>query len=166
MINRFKVFAIILLAPVFAWAQNPVKTLPDFVFFRLDKTPFNKAAMAHGRKTLFVFFDSDCEHCQHAAQNLQQHYKAFNGASIYLVTLDDKLKIKSFMNKNCPTLLNKPNVIILQDLDNEFISRFNPRKYPSMLLYSAGGNLLAYQDDDTKMDVIFTACKNPPNKML
>jgi peroxiredoxin len=145
----------LLLASSMLMAQTPVKKIPDFVFYRLDKSAFTNKNIQSGKKVFFVFFDSDCDHCQHAVHDINQHYKEFSKAEIYLVTLDNIAKINSFLNKYGPVLINKPNVTILQDLNNQFIADFNPRKYPSMLLFSVKGNLLMYQDDPENMVQIF-----------
>ena len=144
-----------MLASLTLMAQTPVKKIPDFVFYRLDKSPFTNKNIQSDKKVFFVFFDSDCDHCQHAVHDINLHYREFSKAEIYLVTLDNITKINSFLNKYGPTLINKNNVTILQDLKNEFIVDFNPRKYPSMLLFSAKGNLLMYQDEPENILKIF-----------
>jgi hypothetical protein len=40
---------------------------------------------------------------------------------------------------------------MLQDTKNEFITRFGPRKYPSMFLYAADKKLLGYDDNPANM---------------
>ncbi|HEY8784128.1 MAG TPA: redoxin domain-containing protein [Mucilaginibacter sp.] len=136
-------------------AQTPIERIPDFVFYRLNKSPFTKNNIQPGKKVFFVFFDSDCDHCQRAVHEIDLHYKMFNKVAIYLVTLDSPEKIAVFIHRYAPHLANKRNVTILQDLKNEFIVDFNPRKYPSMLLFSAKGNLLMYQDDPENLFQIF-----------
>lgn len=136
-------------------AQTPVEKIPNFVFYRLNKTPFTNKDIQSGKKVFFVFFDSGCDHCQHAVHDINLHYKEFSKAEIYLVTLDNITKINSFLNEYGPVLINKPNVTVLQDLRNEFIVDFNPRKYPSMLLFSPKGKLLMYQDGPENIAQIF-----------
>src|SRR5258708_7446781 len=148
-------FLVFLLFSLISSAQTPVEKIPNFVFYRLNKSPFTNKDIQSGKKTFFVFFDSDCDHCQRAVHNINLHYKEFEKAQIYLVTLDNTVKIKDFLNKYGPKLINKHNVTVLQDLKNEFIVDFNPRKYPSMLLFSPKGNLLTYQDDPENMPQIF-----------
>lgn len=143
------------------YGQDPVKSIPNFLFYRLDGKPFSERSLKPGKKALFVFFDSDCEHCQHAAQNLDKNYEELKGASLYLVTIDNSEKISYFMNKFCPKLIKKSNVTILQDTGSEFILKFKPRKYPSMLLFSDKGKLLVYSDDDEHMGNIFHQLKKP-----
>ena len=145
----------LLLTSLTLMAQTPVKKIPGFVFYRMDNSPFTNKDIQSGKKVFFVFFDPDCDHCQHAVHDINLHYREFSKAEIYLVTLDNITKIKGFLNKYGPALINKPNVTVLQDLRNEFIVDFNPRKYPSMLLFSSKGDLLMYQDDPDNMVQIF-----------
>ncbi len=150
------IFGLLLLFSSYAAiAQKPVQQLPQFVFYRLDKKAFTEQDISPQKKIFFVFFDSDCEHCQHALHQINSKYKRFYNAEIYLVTLDDQREINKFMTTYGPDLLGKRNVTILQDLRNEFITDFNPRQYPSMLLFSAKGKLLMYQDDPNALPEIF-----------
>ena len=152
--NYFLSF-LLLFASFVAIAQNPVRQVPWFVFYKLDKKPFTKQDMSPQKKAFFVFFDSGCEHCQHAMREINSQYKRLNKAEIYLVTLDNPNQITSFMTTYGAGLMGKKNVTILRDLKNEFIADFNPRQYPSMLLFSVKGKLLMYQDDPNRLSDIF-----------
>lgn len=146
---------LLLFSSFVATAQKPVQQVPPFLFYKLDKKPFTKQDMLPQKKAFFVFFDCSCEHCQHAMREISLQYKRFNKAEIYLVTLDSQEQIASFMTTYGLGLTGKKNVTILRDLRNEFISDFNPRQYPSMLLFSAKGKLLIYQDDPNALPGIF-----------
>ena len=146
---------LLLFSSYIALAQKPVQQLPQFIFYKLDKKAFTRQDMPPQKKAFFVFFDSDCEHCQRAMHEINLKYKRFDRAELYLVTLDGSGKINKFMTTYGPDLINKRNVTILQDLRNEFIADFNPRQYPSMLLFSARGKLLMYQDDPNALSEIF-----------
>ena len=150
----FLLFLVFFGMSLIAAAQTPVEKIPNFLFYQLNKSPFTNRDIQSGKKTFFVFFDSDCDHCQRAVHDINLHYPEFKRAEICLVTLDNVIKIKDFLNRYGPKLINKRNVIVLQDLRNEFIADFSPRKYPSMLLFSPKGNLLMYQDDPEKMPQI------------
>ena len=88
-------------------------------------------------------------------REINSQYKEFDNSEIYLVTLDDSEKINRFMSAYGPNLIGKRNVTILRDPRNEFINDFKPRQYPSMLLFSAKGKLLMYQDDPNALPQIF-----------
>jgi hypothetical protein len=51
------------------------------------------------------------------------------------------------MAKYGNNLYGSRNVTVLQDLKNEFLPKFRPRKYPSMYLYSSAKKLLLYDDE-------------------
>jgi cytochrome oxidase Cu insertion factor (SCO1/SenC/PrrC family) len=130
-----------------AEAQNLPSTLPDFNFFRLDKTPFTNKNLATGKPILLVFFDAECDHCQQAVDTYNKHYQELKKIPVYLITLDNKETIKRFMAKYGNNLYGSRNVTVLQDLKNEFLPKFRPRKYPSMYLYSSAKKLLLYDDE-------------------
>lgn len=141
------VFLLIVLISVRTFAQTPVATIPDFTFYKLDKTAFTNKNIVPGKQSLIIFFDATCDHCQHAMEKYNQHYKELNKTPIYLVTLDNAASIKYFMTKYANNLYGSKNVTILQDLKNEFIPKFGARRYPSMFLFSPQKKLLLYDDE-------------------
>ncbi len=140
-------------------AQTPSPTVPDFTFFKLDGTPFSSKQMLPNTPSLFSFFDITCTHCQATMKLLSSHYSDLKGASVYLVTLDRKDGVLNFMNVYGRPFLNKENVIILQDLNYEFIPRFQPVKYPSVFLYDKNRKLVIYEKDDKKMPAVLKKLK-------
>ena len=129
------------------YAQIPAQTLPDFTFHRLDGSSFGNRDLPAGRTLFFVFFDSDCDHCQHAVRSIDQQYRSFQNTLIYLVSVDDHDKINRFVYTYAPHLMNQKNVVLLRDDLSQFIARFKPYKYPAMMLYSADKKLIDYEDN-------------------
>jgi cytochrome oxidase Cu insertion factor (SCO1/SenC/PrrC family) len=140
-----------LLISVNAGAQIPAATVPDFTFFKFNKTPFTNKDLTAGKKIFFVFFDTECDHCQHAIQYLNQHQKELDKAAVYLISLDKQEKMTAFLNKYGNNLNGKKNILILQDTQNQFIRRFTPRKYPSLFLYSPQKKLIMYDDNEQNL---------------
>jgi peroxiredoxin len=140
-----------LLVSLNASAQSPALTVPDFTFFKFNRTPFTSRDLEQNKMLFFVFFDAGCEHCQHAVQTLDTHYSDLKNTLLYLISVDNQEAIKNFMNKYGKNLSGKKNVILLQDLNNEFISKFGPRKYPSMFLYSPEKKLIMYNDNEENL---------------
>jgi len=144
----FGTFIVLLLISLTVSAQSPAATIPDFTFFTLNQNPVTPKNLEPGKMAFFVFFDSDCEHCQHAILSINNHYQEFKKTNIYLITLDDRGKINHFIAEYASTLSSKKNVMILQDLKNDFLTKFKPRKYPSMFLFSPVGRLICYEDNE------------------
>jgi peroxiredoxin len=132
-------------------AQGPAEKIPDFSFSRLNKNSFTNKDLELGKMIFFVFFDADCDHCQHAIQYISQHYQEFKKTAIYLITLDSQEAITRFMAKNARNLKDKKNVTLLQDPQYEFMRKFRPRKYPSMFLYSGKKDLIMYDDNEQNL---------------
>jgi peroxiredoxin len=96
-----------LLASSGVMAQTPAQTIPVFDFYRFDKTTFTNKNLTPGKMSFFMFFDCDCDHCQHAMTNLNKNFQEYKKASIYLISLDDQQKINAFVGKYAPNLKGK-----------------------------------------------------------
>ena len=127
--------------------QPPAQTIPDFKFFRFNDSPFINKDLPKNKMIFFMFFDSDCDHCQHAIKNIGQHFQSFKKIPIFLISIDDQVKINHFMDTYGPQLKGQKNVTLLRDKLNQFIVKFNPRRYPSMFLYSPDKKLIDYEDN-------------------
>ena len=149
--KRGLTLGLFLMTCFFATAQQPAATIPEFNFFKFNESSFTNKDLAQGRLLFFVFFDVTCEHCQHAMKEMNQHYNEYTRAAIYLITVDVKARVNSFLDTYAPNLKNNKNVTLLQDLKNEFILKFKPRKYPSMFLYSKEKKLMLYDDNEQNL---------------
>ncbi len=130
------------------YSQVPAANLPRFSFLKLDNTTFTSKETVTNKLLFFCFFDVTCTHCQHAIEQISQHYNQFSNTAIYLISLDNKEAMKAFIATHGKNLLDKKNVTLLQDSKNQFITIFSPRKYPSMFLYGANKKLLLYDDNE------------------
>jgi peroxiredoxin len=141
------------------YAQKPAAVIPAFTFYKLNKTAFVNKDLAADKLLFFVFFDSDCDHCQHAITEINKRHSELKKTALYLLTLDSKEKLNAFLDKYGKNLKNNSNVTILQDLNNEFIQKFGPRKYPSLFLYSPKMQLMQYEDDEKLLPEFFKKIK-------
>jgi peroxiredoxin len=137
------------------YAQTPAQTIPEFTFYKHDKTSFTNKNVTSGKEVLFIFFDVTCDHCQHTISTLSKRINECQKISIYLISLENKMAINNFFNLYGKNLLKQKNVTILQDSRNQFITQFGPRKYPSVFLYSAQKKLLLYDDEDQYLEKFF-----------
>ena len=136
-----------------SWTQGPGKVIPAFQFATLDGAVFNLTNLASGTMSLFVFVDTDCDHCQHSMQYINKIHKEFKKVAIYLVSMANPARINQFMNSFGKNLINQKHVVLLQDTRYDFISKFKPQKYPGLFLYSADKKLLLYGDDEKKINM-------------
>lgn len=154
--NKIKVFFTLFLLCAYVSVQaQPASTIPDFTLFRADKTPFTNKDLNTQKLLFFLFFDVSCIHCQHAIQTINSRYAEMKNTDIHLVTLDRPEDVSVFLNKYGKNLLNKNNVQLFFDLQNEFIIRFKPRKYPSIFLYTPDQRLVLYDDNPENLPKFF-----------
>lgn len=151
--------ALLLLTTYFASGQ--VRSLPDFRFFRMD----NGAEVTHknvtpGKKTLFVFFDTECPHCRVAITEYNHHQAKLNDINIFLITRDQKTVVNAFLKEVGSKLIAKKNVTVLADNQNQFIGKFLPKKFPSMFLFAANRQLMIYTDEEKDIPVILEKIKS------
>jgi peroxiredoxin len=106
----FSVFFFLITSSVF----SQVRSLPEFRFFRMD----NGAEVTHknvtpGKKTLFVFFDTECPHCRVAITEYNHNQAKLNDINVFLITRDQKAVVNSFLNEVGAKLIAKKNVTVL-----------------------------------------------------
>ena len=150
-----------LLVFVTASAFTQVRSLPEFRFFRMD----NGAEVTHrnvtpGKKTLFVFFDTECPHCRVAITEYNHQQAKLNDINVFLITRDQKNVVNAFLKEVGSKLIAKKNVTVLADNQNQFIGKFLPKKFPSMFLFGANRQLMIYTDEEKDIPVILEKIKS------
>lgn len=140
-------------------AQTPAKEIPDFTFFSVEGNPFFSRQIPKDRPSVFSFFDVTCSHCKSTMKKFGDRYTDLQNVSLYLVTLDGKKEAIDFVKTHAPQLLNKKNVKILLDLNQEFMPKFQPQQYPSVYVYNKYRRLEHYEKDEKKIPLIFEKIK-------
>lgn len=138
---------------------TPANTLPDFQLYKADGLAFTKTQVTPGKKTLIMFFDATCSHCQKTMQQLSKRYAELEKINIYLVSLDKHITMNYFMSQYGKNLIGKKNVLLLEDRDHIFIPLFLPSKYPALYLYSPKNQLTFTTSGDEQLQKLFDAVK-------
>jgi thiol-disulfide isomerase/thioredoxin len=139
---------------------SQVKKLPDFSFPRMDNgSPFTQKNISPGKKTFFIFFDTECPHCMQAITEYNENEKAMNEINMVMITRDPKDDVVPFLKNFGPKLIIKKNVSVLSDKNNQFIARFLPRKFPSMFLFNKNNDLMLYSDEEKDIPKFLTLIK-------
>lgn len=145
--NMKKLLFALLLFSISSSAQ--VGSIPNFRFVRMDNgadyTPSNLTA---GKKTFFIFFDTECPHCFRSITEYNKNHLAMNNLNIVMVTRNMKEEAMEFLKKVGPVLHTKKNTVVVYDLYNQFIGKFLPKKYPSMFLFGPNRQLIFYSDEE------------------
>src|SRR5690606_23514883 len=113
---------------------------------------------AKGRKTIFILFDPSCSHCRSEAADLGKNYDKIKNVNLYFVSMNDPALMASFLETFAKELVNKPNVEVLYDRNQDFIQKFHvPKQFPANYVYSKEGQLETYWDGDKNIGEIIAA---------
>jgi len=143
-----------------AQVLSPGSTIPKAVFYRSNGSAYTTEQIAKGKKTLLMFFDATCGHCQKVAATISKRNKEFNAVNILLVTQDEQRSIDYFMNNYGKPLLTMKNVTIVQDKDHVFIPLFYPKQYPALYLFGPDKKLIFFSSADKDLPKFFTLIKS------
>ena len=140
------------------YAQSaPVKSIPDFTFYKMNGQPFSRKDLTTSKKPVIVFFDVTCDHCQKELKAMSDRIEEFKKAQFYLVSMDKVPGIQSFMKKYASKMVGRSNVTVLTDLHKQFITRFMPVQYPATFVYGTDWKLIRYFGQNSKMSDIISA---------
>ncbi len=131
-----------------ATAQNQPAVLPNVAFYKSNGSAFSTTQFPKNKKSLIIFFDATCSHCQRVVANLSKESKKLSPANVFLVSQDEFRSIDYFMNNFGKPLLTMKNVTVLKDSDMAFVPLFHPRQYPSLYLYGPDRKLIFYSSDE------------------
>jgi cytochrome oxidase Cu insertion factor (SCO1/SenC/PrrC family) len=148
----FSLVIVILIAlSIPSWTQTPAQTIPSFTFFRANGKTFVTNDLTKQRMQLFIFFDSECNHCQRLITQMNKERMLLSPASVIFISMDNWNDINRFAASCAPALRKQKNVQFVRDSLNQFIAVFKPRKYPAMFLYSADKKLMDYEDNENSL---------------
>ncbi len=160
--KRFLVALLIFGSSALSFAQGlaPGTEVPKAVFYRTNGSSYSTDQIAKGKKTLMMFFDATCGHCQKVAATISKRNKEFANVNLLLVTQDEQRSIDYFMGNYGKPLLSLKNVTIVQDKDMVFIPLFKPKQYPALYLFGADRRLIYFSSEDKDLPKFFTLIKS------
>lgn len=128
------------------------KTIPNFTFLTLNNEVFSEKELNKNTYKLFVYFNSDCDYCQSEATQISENLDLFNDIQLVFVSFEPVEGIKQFAK--IYNLLNKENIIFLQDNEMIFEELFDAKSIPFMLFYSKDNQLIEKYKGATKIENI------------
>lgn len=142
-----------------AQGLTPGTEVPKAVFYRSNGSPYSTDQIVKGKKTLLMFFDATCGHCQKVAATISKRNKEFEHINILLATQDEQRSIDYFMNNYGKPMLAMKNVTIVQDRDRVFIPLFHPKQYPALYLFGPDRKLIFFSSEDKDLPKFFNLIK-------
>lgn len=142
-------------------AQEPSKQMPNFDFVTLKGTRFKKENLNQAHKTLIVFFDATCSHCQKAAGFFNSHLRDLKPYNVLFITMDEEKSIQLFMESYAPLIPKDENIKILRDTTRYFVPNFFPKRYPAIYVYNLKHDLQLYTNSEKDFDQVLTVLRTP-----
>ncbi|MGY4386152.1 thioredoxin-related protein [Pedobacter sp. UYP24] len=146
---------------LFLFAQDPLpgSIVPNAVFYKLDGKSFSTNSLPTDKKSLLMFYDATCEHCQRVGAVLSKRSKELSGINLYMISLDEVESINYFMKNYAKGLPAMKNVTVLRDKDMVFIPLFHPKQYPSLYLYGKNKKLIYFSSAEKDLPKFFPLLK-------
>lgn len=115
--------------------------VPPFTITRVpDSTQFSKADLHKNQNTIVMVFSPDCEHCQHATEDMLSHFNLFKKVQIVMATPLEYRFIVPFYYKY--QISKYPNITIGRD-PTYFLGQFySVHNYPAIFLYNKKGKFV------------------------
>lgn len=142
--------------PTLPMAKEAVKQLPDFKFYKVKSgIGFTNVDIPANRNTVFILFDPSCGHCQTETGLLAKNYEKLKDVNLYFISMNDPSLMASFLETFGKDLVDKPNVEVLYDRNQEFIQKFHvPAQFPANYIYGADGTLKNNWDGEKGIDFV------------
>jgi len=156
--KHFVITLFLLTTSAFAFSQDPLpgSVMPKAVFYRLDGKSFSTDQIGKDKKSLLMFYDATCEHCQRVAANLSKRSKELANINIYMISLDEAKSINYFMGTFAKPLQAMKSVTVLRDKDMVFIPIFHPQQYPSLYLYGKDKRMIYFTNKEKEVSKFFS----------
>ncbi|MES2829334.1 MAG: redoxin domain-containing protein [Bacteroidota bacterium] len=142
-----------------AQAPLPGSVIPTGVFYTMDGKTFSTSMMTKDKKSLIMFYDATCDHCQRVGSVLSKRRKELAGVNLYMVSQDEPESINYFMKNYAKGLPVLKNVTLLRDIDRVFIPLFHPTQYPSLYLYGKDKKLIYFSSAEKDVPKFFPLLK-------
>lgn len=117
-----------------------LEKIPEFEFLTLKQKPFTKINLKQNINTIFIYFNSECDFCQHEAQSISDNLDSFKNVQFIFVSTEPIEIIKQFSEQY--KLNNQQNITFLYDNLNTFYSRFDANSIPYLLIYNKKQKLI------------------------
>lgn len=120
--------------------SKQLQTIPEFEFLTMKDELFSNKNLKPNLPTIFIYFNSECDFCQHEAQTISDHIDKFKAVQFVFVSTEPIETIRQFSKHY--NLNNQQNITFLYDSLHDFSSRFDATSIPYILIYDSNQKLL------------------------
>lgn len=135
--------------------DKTLQTIPGFSFKTLKNKDFTNVDLVLNTPTVFIYFNTKCDFCQHEAQSISENIESFKETQLLFVSTEPIETIKTFAETY--KLNNHNNISFLHDNTNTFSSRFDANSIPFILVYNKSHELVKKHKGQLKPETILKA---------
>ena len=141
-------------------AEN-IKKMPAFSYLTLENKIFANENLEKGKPTLFIYFNSECDFCNHEAELVKENIEQLKDIQVVFISYEPIEKIKQFAAKF--KLLHHDNIYFLSDSKIAFASTFDVKSLPCLVLYDKDKNLIEKIKGQVKIETVLDNFQNFSN---
>lgn len=132
-------------------AQN-IKTIPAFTYQNINGGAFTNKNLKKDTATIFIYFNTECEYCDHEAQMIEENITKLKRIQLVFVSFEKPEQIKKFAQKY--QLTTYDNVYFLCDNKVTFAATFDVNSLPCLVLYDKNQNLIEKIKGQTSIKIL------------
>ena len=132
-----------------AVTKTTTNELPELPLTKINRSQLSARDIKG--KTILIYFDPDCDHCQEEAKMMQANMDAFKDYALYFISSAPMAKMQQFAWEY---KLNGPNVNLAYATNGDILRTFGPVQTPSIYIYSETGKLVKAFNGQTPMEKI------------
>lgn len=117
-----------------------LQVIPEFELLTLHGELFTNKNLQPNVYTVFIYFNSECDFCQHEAKDISNTIEKFKNTQFIFVSIEPIEVIQNFAEQY--NLNNQSNITFLHDNLDIFHNRFGARSIPYILIYNKNQELI------------------------
>jgi peroxiredoxin len=134
-----------------------IKTIPEFSYKTTAGKTFTEKDLKENIPTVFLYFNSECEHCQSEATQIQENIEKFTDIQLVFISFEEPEKIIDFAKKY--KIDHYDTVTFLCDKQVSFATTFDVKSIPTVVIYDKNKKLLEKIKGEIKVDNILKKIK-------
>jgi peroxiredoxin len=134
-----------------------IKTIPAFSYKTIKGQIFSNSDLKNDTPTVFLYFNSECEHCQSEAEQIRDNVEKFESVQLVFISFEKPKNIEAFATKY--KLNHYDNINFLCDSKVSFSITFDVNSLPTIVLYDKNKKLLGKIKGQVKVETILEKLK-------
>lgn len=129
-----------------------IKTIPAFSYKTINGKVFSNTNLKENIPTIFLYFNSECEHCQSEAEQIRDNVEKFANAQLVFISFEEPKKITAFATKY--KLIGYDKITFLCDSKVSFSTTFDVKSLPTVVIYDKNKKLIVKIKGEVKVEAI------------